>query len=57
MTPGVLDGLQIPYRVVETPDRLGELDDLARMAFLYRTPVVMLLSQRALGADQMEGGG
>jgi sulfopyruvate decarboxylase subunit alpha len=57
VTPGVLDGLQVPYRVVETPDRLGELDDLARMAFLYRTPVVMLLSQRALGADQMEGGG
>ncbi len=57
VTPGVLDGLQIPYRVVETPDRLGEIDDLARMAFLYRMPVVMLLGKRALGADQVEGGG
>jgi sulfopyruvate decarboxylase subunit alpha len=57
VTVPVIEGLELPYRVVETPDRLGELGDLMRMADLRRSPAVLLLGKRALGADLQEGGG
>jgi sulfopyruvate decarboxylase subunit alpha len=51
VTEPVLDGLRVPYHVVDRPDALGIVADAVREARLVRAPVVVLLRRAALFGD------
>jgi sulfopyruvate decarboxylase subunit alpha len=50
VTMPFLDALQVPYHVVDQPEQLSLIEDGYRQAELWRTPVVLLLTRRALDA-------
>ena len=47
-TERVLEGMGLPFHVVDAPEGLGIIEHAARQAFLARLPVVVLLRRRAL---------
>lgn len=47
----VLDGIDLPYRVVESTDQLGEIPRAYRHARIYNRPAAVILSRDVLRGD------